>query len=410
MLECYEYNLVFCVIVLYFFLIVVVNKLKNDVPYNIGLVQEQEQEETRYQTDSNQSIPSEENSIHDQDEATLLSKELDPFNPKSILAHAKSYYCKGEYNETIDTLEYLNHVEAIDKMQRAKLFGLGICHYKNHNYPPAMRYLDELERVALDHSAAADVAVSFIYRGEIHLAQGKYQTAYDMFTRARTAYGADHVAHLFGIVILSKTSVIIKAANCQKHLKNISKAKELLHTAVDLAVRSRESVESSSISLYRKHVDTLRALYKDEIAARTSLGDLHQNTSDFYQSLEEYRIALKLQEKLDANCVGCGVIQSSLGCALVKQGKVGASSELGRMEPPVGEELEDPSPLPVQPKPHNFQIASSSVEGSLEKLNFASYEHEAHAEGTSLHSLKRKVSLSPMSVVHVNNDAFIYLL
>ena len=60
---------------------------------------------------------------------------------------------------------------------------------------------------------------------------------------------------------------------------------------------------------------------------------------------------------------------------------------------------------------HNFQIASSSVEGSLEERKLASYEHEAYAEGMSLHSLKHKVSLSPMSVVHdVNNNVFIYLL
>ena len=29
-----------------------------------------------------------------------------------------------------------------------------------------------------------------------------------------------------------------------------------------------------------------------------------------------------------------------------------SSSKLGRREPPVGEEREDPSPLPIQPKPH----------------------------------------------------------
>ena len=46
--------------------------------------------------------------------------------------------------------------------------------------------------------------------------------------------------------------------------------------------------------------------------------------------------------------------------------------------------------------PHNFQVASSSVEGSQKKLTHASYEHEACAEGTSLHSLKHKVSLSPI--------------
>ena len=257
------------------------------------------------------------------DEAALLSKKLDPGNPKTILAHAKSVYLTGDYNRTREILENFNyHLKVEGQMLRAKLFGLGICHYREKNFPAAVKYLEELERVATEHNAAADVAVSFIYRGEIHLAQGKYQTAYKMFTRARTTYGTDHVAHLFGIVILSKTSVIIKAANCQIHLKNIGKAKELLHTAVDLAFRSRESVESSSISLNHKDAVTVIALYKDEIAARTSLGNLYLNTSDCSKSIEEYRIALKLQDKLDCNSVEYRVTQSSLGSALVKQEKV----------------------------------------------------------------------------------------
>ena len=257
------------------------------------------------------------------DEAALISKKLDPGNPKSILAYAKSIYLTGDYNRTREILEnFDHHLTVEDQMLRAKIFGSGISHYEEKDYPAAVKYLEELERVALEHNAAADVAVSFIYRGEIHLAQEKYQTAYDMFTRARTAYGTDHVAHLFGIIILSKTSVIIKAANCQKHLKNISKAKELFHTAVDLAVRSRESVENSSTSLDRNHVDTLQALYKDEIAARTSLGNLHQKTGDCSKSIEEYRIALKLQEKVDTNCIAYGWAQGNMGSALVGRGKV----------------------------------------------------------------------------------------
>ena len=257
------------------------------------------------------------------DEAALLSKKLDPGNPKSILAHAKSVYLTGDYNRAREILENFNHHLTVEgRMLRAKIFGLGICHYREKDYPAAGKYLDELERVALEHNAAGDVAVSFIYRGEIHLTQGKYLTAYEMFTRARTAYSTDHVAHLFGIVILSKTSVIIKAANCQKHLKNISKAKELFHTAVDLAARSRESAESSPTTLGHKHTDVLRALYKDEIAARTSLGNLHQNMSDSSRSLEEYKIALKLQKKVDTNCIAYGWAQGNMGSALVGRGKV----------------------------------------------------------------------------------------
>ena len=69
-----------------------------------------------------------------------------------------------------------------------------------------------------------------------------------------------------------------------------------------------------------------------------------------------------------------------------------------------GEDLEE---LGVH---HNFLIASSSVERSLEELSLTSYEHEASAEGTSLHSLKHKVLVSPMSIVHVNSNVFTYLL
>ena len=273
-------------------------------------------------TSSSHAFPRAESSHNRVSEEQLLSRKLDPGNPESVMAHAKAVYLTGDYNRTRAILEHFNHHLSVEgKMLRAKLFGLGITHYRQKHYPQAVQHLDELEKVAVEHHAASDVMLSNIYRGECHLAMEKYQAAYDMFNKAKTVYSTDHVAHLYGIVILSKTSVVIKAATCQKHLRNIIAARNLFQKAVEMAVVVREAAEPMSTSSLA-FSDALKPLYKDEIAARTSLGNLHQNMSNCPKAVEEYKLALQLQKKLDSKCTTYGWAEGNLGNALVGAHKV----------------------------------------------------------------------------------------
>ena len=251
------------------------------------------------------------------EEEYYLSLPLDPSDVKSILYHAKAVYLTLDYTNARRILDILAHHLLIDEeMLRAKVFGYGICFYRQRSFPEAMEKLDELEKLALEHHSAGDVSLSCIYRGEIYMAQKKLDQAFRMFDHARATYEENTVATYYGIVIISKCSVMVKAANCQKQLMDYRKAKEVYQMAIEFAERVRHAKEALPQNVPERK-NKVEAAYRDEITARCSLGNLFQNMSDCANALDQYEIVLDLQRKIEEDGAALGWAEGNYGNALL---------------------------------------------------------------------------------------------
>ena len=245
-------------------------------------------------------------SNREKEEEHYLSLPLDPSDVKSILYHAKAVYLTMDYNDTRRILDILAHRLLIDEeMLRAKTFGYAISFYRQRNFPPALESLDELEKLALEHQSAGDVSLSCIYRGEIYMAQKKLDQAFRMFDHARATYDMNNVSTYYGIIILSKCAVMVKAANCQKQLMDYRKAEEVYHMAIEFAERVRLTKEALPLDEPDRK-NKVEASYRDEITARCSLGNLFQNMSDCANALEQYEVVLHLQGKIEGDRAALG--------------------------------------------------------------------------------------------------------
>ena len=262
------------------------------------------------------SAPASASSNREREEEHYLSMPLDPSDAKSILYHAKAVYLTLDYNNTRRVLDILSHHLLIDVMLRARVFGYAISYYRQRNFPPALERLHELEKLALEHHSAGDVSLSCIYRGEIYMAQKKLDQAFRMFDHARATYDENNVSTYYGIIILSKCAVMVKAANCQKQLMDYRKAKEVYRMAIEFAERVRRAKEA----LPQDEPDRknkVEAAYRDEITARCSLGNLFQNMSDCANAIEEYEIVLHLQKKIEGDKAALGWAEGNYGNALL---------------------------------------------------------------------------------------------
>ena len=245
-------------------------------------------------------------SNREKEEEHYLSLPLDPSDVKSILYHAKAVYLTLDYNNTRRILDILaDHLLIDEEMLRAKVFGYAISFYCQRNFPPALERLDELEKLALEHHSAEDVSLSCIYRGEIYMAQKKLDQAFRMFDHARATYDENNVSTYYGIIILSKCAVMVKAAKCQEQLMDYRKAKEVYHMAIEFAERVRLTKEALPLDEPDRK-NKVEASYRDEITARCSLGDLFQNMSDCANALEQYKVVLHLQGKIEGYRVALG--------------------------------------------------------------------------------------------------------
>ena len=257
------------------------------------------------------------NTTRESEEQYYLSMPLDPSDVKSILYHAKTAYLNLDYTNTRRILDILAHHLLIDEeLLRAKVFGYGICFYRQRSFPEAMEKLDELETLALEHHSAGDVSLSCIYRGEIYVAQKKLDQAFRMFDHARATYEENTVATYYGIVIISKCSVMVKAADCQKQLMDYRKAKEVYQMAIEFAERVRHAKEA----LPQNEPDRknkVEAAYRDEITARCSLGNLFQNMFNSANALDQYEIVLGLQQKIEEDGAALGWAEGNYGIALL---------------------------------------------------------------------------------------------
>ena len=148
------------------------------------------------------------------------------------------------------------------------------------------------------------------------MAQKKLDQAFRMFDHARATYEENTVAKYYGIVIISKCSVMLKAANCQKQLKDYRRAKEVYQMAIEFAERVRHAMEALPQNEFDRK-NKLEAAYRDEITARCSLGNLFQNLSDCANALDQYEIVLQLQGKIDEDGAALGWAEGNYGNALL---------------------------------------------------------------------------------------------
>ena len=236
-----------------------------------------------------------------EEEEHYLSLPLDPSDAKSILYHAKAMYLTLDYNNTRRILDILAHHLLVDEeMLRAKTFGYAISYYHQRNFPHALERLNELEKLALEHQSAGDVSLSCIYRGEIYMVQKKLDQAFRMFDHAWATYDENNVSTYYGIIILSKCAVMVKAAKCLQQLKDYQMAKEVYHMAIEFAERVCLIKEALPLDEPDRK-NKVEAAYRDEITARCSLGNLFQNMSDCANALEQYEVVLHLQGKIEGD-------------------------------------------------------------------------------------------------------------
>ena len=252
----------------------------------------------------------------EKEEEHYLSLPLDPSDVKSILYHAKAVYLTFDYNNTRRILDILTHHLLIDEEIRAKVFGYAISYYHQQNFPPALERLDELEKLALECHSAGDVSLSCIYRGEIYMAQKKLDQAFRMFDHAQATYDENNVSTYYGIIILSKCAMMVKAAKCQEQLMDYRKAKEVYHMAIEFAERVRLTKEALPLDEPDRK-NKVEAAYRDEITARCSLGNLYQNMSDCANALEQYEVVLHLQGKIEGDRAAMGWAEGNYGNALL---------------------------------------------------------------------------------------------
>jgi CHAT domain-containing protein/tetratricopeptide (TPR) repeat protein len=253
-----------------------------------------------------------------------LARELDPSNPISILVHAKAIYMTGDHTRTRGILDVLSRHLHVDRpIERGRKFGYAITHYRQRDFANAVKYFNELERLAVEHNSPGDVALASIYRGEIYLLQHHYDEGYTMFQKAKTTYDQNHVAHFFGIVIISKSAVAIKAGVCQKSLGNLKRAEELYEDAIVVSVKARqEAVQLPSSHPWQKRV--MMSTLRDEIAAHTYRGNHAHNIGESITALKHYKIALERQESVNVGDNGniLGQANSNVGVALLAVGEV----------------------------------------------------------------------------------------
>ena len=238
-----------------------------------------------------------------------------------MVVHAKAIYLSGDYPRCREVLSILDRQLLLDaEIQRARIFGVAISFYRQKLYKEAYPQFDRLEDVARQHNASGDVAMASIYRGEIRLALKEYPKAIEMYEQARTTYDVKNVAHKFGVIIISKSAVILKLANCYKLTSNFRKAKEIFKMAVEHSVQLRKEAEALPSS-DTKRKDKITQATKDEISTRHALGNLYQGMSDCNNSLEEYKEALRLQETLN-DPLALGWAKGNLGNALLGLNRV----------------------------------------------------------------------------------------
>ena len=255
------------------------------------------------------------------DEDFLIKQPLDPKNPTSVVIHAKAIYLSGDYPRCREVLSILDRQLLLDaEIQRARIFGIAISFYRQKAYKEAYPQFDRLEDIAMQQNASGDVAVASIYRGEMRLALKEYPKAIEMYKQAHTTYDVKNVAHKFGVIIISKSAVILKLANCYKLTSNFRKAKEIFKMAVEHSVQLRKEAEALPIS-DTKRKDKITQATKDEISTRHALGNLYQGMSDCNNSLEEYKEALRLQETLN-DPLALGWAKGNLGNALLGLNRV----------------------------------------------------------------------------------------
>ena len=224
---------------------------------------------------------------------------------QSIIASAKSAYLSSDHTRVREILSILDHHLSVSpETKRLKAFGFAISLYRQKTYKESYNYFTQLEELALEHDSRGDVSVAAIYRGEIFIATKDYKNAVTMFEKGCSFYHSDHVAILLGVLIVSKSGILMKLGNCHKSLSNFEKARECMERAVELAQEVRKDALEMEESDPKRSSKVSQST-AECISALHSIGNLLSSEANYADALPYYKKALDLQNKESDNLAVC---------------------------------------------------------------------------------------------------------
>ena len=173
------------------------------------------------------------------------------------------------------------------------VFITGLAYYKMSNHKKSVQYFGKCLGLAEECDRDGDVTICNIYLGDIDFAKRKYTEAAGRYQNALYQYSRDSVAKDFRMILPTKSAVWLK---CGSAFKNTSRVGDAVHA-------------------YEKAVE-LAASKKDQLSARTSLGNLFQGIGENERAKIQYEEAIKLATELEDH-ISLGWNHGNLGNALL---------------------------------------------------------------------------------------------
>ncbi len=229
-----------------------------------------------------------------------ISTQVEP-PPFSVLDEAGDYIRVSteclhaqDYAKMVQTLSLVHLDEGTDlEIVGAVEFGRGLAYYKLKKYSAAIKHFQAEEETGkkLQEAGEGSVFLANYYLGEVDMLRTHHDKAVEHYSRAANSYNRISVASMFRVVIPSLSSVQAKLASALRNVSNVMAA----------------------VQAYRKAIAAADSK-KDELSARTSLGNLYQSLGENASALTEYEAAIKLAEELQ-DYVSLGWAHGNIGNA-----------------------------------------------------------------------------------------------
>ena len=173
------------------------------------------------------------------------------------------------------------------------VFITGLAYYKMSNHKKSVQYFGKCLGLAEECHRDGDVTICNIYLGDIDFAKRKYTEAAGKYQNALNQYSRDSVAKDFRMILPTKSAVWLKCGSAFKNASRVGDAVHAYESAVELA-----------------------ASKKDQLSARTSLGNLFQGIGENERAKIQYEEAIKLATELEDH-ISLGWNHGNLGNALL---------------------------------------------------------------------------------------------
>ena len=236
---------------------------------------------------------------NDKTKTPLVKKitEEDLARIQTVISTAAQCYHAHDYASVISLLQAVPLDEFMDTPDHIVIaihVGQGLAHYRNKRYNDAMSVFLNALKVAEEAGCIQDSCFVHFYLAELEYAQNNFLSAAEYFSLATQLRGKARVGEMFAIEVPSKAVVYCKQATALRYGSKI----------ID------------SVSMYKRSITIAKTLNskKDELTARTNLGNLYQSIGENNRAVDEYLETLKLANNLH-DYVSLGLAEGNLGNA-----------------------------------------------------------------------------------------------